>query len=136
MTEGEQKRRAFVIDDDVSIVSLVTCVLEDENYSVKAFFDAREALKVAQKWRPDIVFSDVMMPKMSGPELLKQLDENELTRGIPFVFITAIHDSQNQELVNYIANKRAAYLPKPFDINEIEIKAKEARRNAGKKFNK
>lgn len=116
------------ISSDYSIRKYAVLVVEDESElrtylksSLKEYFkyvyvaeDGIEALDIAIRYLPDIIISDVMMPRMDGFEFCRQLKANLLVSHIPVVLLTARTD-QNSTVQGY---KEGAefYLPKPFDL--------------------
>lgn len=62
-------RRVLVVDDEHLIADTLSAILEDSGFSASAVYSAEEAIDVARELQPDIVISDVLMPKMSGVEL-------------------------------------------------------------------
>ncbi|MBI2338660.1 response regulator [Candidatus Daviesbacteria bacterium] len=102
----------LVVDDDLSILELLGTLLPLEGYKVALFSDSLEALEAALAKRPGIVISDVKMPRMNGYEFLKRLDENEFTRGTPFIFSTASGRKNERP-------ERAGWVSKPYDLDRL-----------------
>src|SRR5512144_2352584 len=92
-TPANPDGRILVADDDPAILRLITTILEKENYAVVSARDGREAYRVLQS-DPNFVAAilDVVMPHISGPELVKYMkSENRLMR-IPVMMMTAEQD--------------------------------------------
>jgi CheY-like chemotaxis protein len=79
----------MVIDDEVSIVTYLTTVLEDNGYHTCATSDAETALALARRERPDLITLDIMMPRRSGIALYEELKGDAELRDIPVVFLSA-----------------------------------------------
>jgi CheY-like chemotaxis protein len=80
----------LVADDDEDILGLVSFRLERSGYEVAAAKDGEEALRLARKLSPALVVLDVMMPRLDGYEVTRRLREDEATRGIPVILLTAL----------------------------------------------
>ena len=103
-----------VVDDEESLCELMAEVLS-EHYVVYKAFNGKEALTLIEKHRPTLVISDIMMPRMTGVELLKALRENDTTRHIPVILLSAALTPSAQ-----IDQQIAAFMPKPFEIEILE----------------
>ncbi len=92
----ESKRRILVADDEQDIVELLRYNLEQYGYLVDTASDGQEAVELAVQNQPDLIILDVMMPNMDGFEAGKQLKLNPKTSEIPFVFLTARNEEENE----------------------------------------
>jgi DNA-binding response OmpR family regulator len=79
----------LLVDDDPVILRLLEVNFEMEGFSVLSAADGAEGLAMAREHRPDIVVSDVMMPKLSGLQLVAALRGDALTSGIPVILLSA-----------------------------------------------
>jgi class 3 adenylate cyclase len=113
-----REERVLVADDNDDMRSLIASVLRVEGYEVLSARNGQEALAIAEQERVDVVISDWMMPKMSGPELLAALQKDPKLAGIPTILLTAKGDDVSKMLA--AREGVSAYLSKPFD--EIELK--------------
>ncbi|MCU1692395.1 MAG: Response regulator consisting of a CheY-like receiver domain and a winged-helix DNA-binding domain [Frankiales bacterium] len=109
--------KILVIDDDASIRSLLTDVLEVEGYSVKTAEDGFAGLRHIATDRPDCVVLDVMMPGMDGHAVLQRVRAGDGGLDLPVVMLTAAADDAQAwqawtEGVDY-------FLAKPFDPDEL-----------------
>jgi DNA-binding response OmpR family regulator len=86
----------LVVDDEEEIRELCRVNLEFEGYRVVEAADGLEALAAAQRERPDLIFLDLMMPRMDGWEVLRRLKEGEETKKIPVVLLTAKTSEEDQ----------------------------------------
>ena len=89
-----QPKRILIVDDDPLIARMYENKLKTDGYDVSVAFNGEEALAGAIKNPPDLIFLDVMMPKMNGVETLKILKENEKTRKIPVLILTNLGDRE------------------------------------------
>ncbi len=109
--------KILVIDDDASIRSLLTDVLEVEGFTVRSAEDGFAGLRLIAADRPDCVVLDVMMPGMDGHAVLQRIRADEGGLDLPVVMLTAAADDAQAwqawtEGVDY-------FLAKPFDPDEL-----------------
>ena len=90
-------------------------VLEDEGYTVRLAADGRKALESVAANRPDVILLDVMMPNMSGTQVIKELQDDLTTADIPVLVMTAI----NGVAGGRILNGPNTVVEKPFDVQEL-----------------
>jgi DNA-binding response OmpR family regulator len=84
------KKRILVVDDEASITRLLKLNLEQTgDYIVQTENDAQEALSTAEKFEPQLILLDVMMPGMDGGELASHFQASAKLNGVPIVFLTA-----------------------------------------------
>lgn len=101
----------MIIDDDLYINKMLEEALVQAGYSVTKAFSGKEALEIVSKVRPDLVLLDLMLPGLSGEELLPHL------RGIPVIVVSAKIDVKNK--VELLLGGAADYVTKPFDMDEL-----------------
>jgi DNA-binding NarL/FixJ family response regulator len=109
--------RLLLVDDEPGLRAAVTAYLEDEGFAVTTANDGEEGWQKAQDLLPDVVISDVMMPRCDGYGLLKKLRADERLGGTPVIFLTAKGMTADR-----IAGFQAGcddYIPKPFDPDEL-----------------
>jgi DNA-binding response OmpR family regulator len=107
----------LVADDDEDILGLVSFRLERSGYEVAAAKDGEEALRLARKLSPALVVLDVMMPRLDGYEVTRRLREDEATRGIPVILLTAL--AQEADVARGFESGADDYLRKPFSPQEL-----------------
>ncbi|HUJ57843.1 MAG TPA: response regulator [Kofleriaceae bacterium] len=119
----------LVADDDAWILRMVATVLEKRGYSVETAVDGEEALDRALARVPDLLITDVMMPKMDGWSLVRQLrSRNELAM-LPVIFLTAL--SSEDDRIRGFRLGADDYVTKPFRFEELDLRvAKTLRRTA------
>ena len=110
-------RKVLVVDDEIHIVHVIAIKLHNNGYEPITAGNGQEAYDLACRENPDIIIADYMMPVMSGLELLEKLRENETTRNIPFILLTARNfaiDDVNQQRLNV-----SQCITKPFSPKEL-----------------
>ena len=110
-----KKPLLLLVEDNSDMRSFLKSILKN-SYRLKACADGEEGLAAARKFQPDIILSDVMMPKMNGIELLDQLKNDQSTSHIPVILLSAKSAVDSQILgLRYGADH---YIGKPFN-NEL-----------------
>ena len=99
----------LIVDDDPAIRELVAETLGEEGYEVTLAGDGLEALQLVQEQRPDLVLTDIVMPRLSGPELHARLRLNGFTGAV--VLMSAHHDQINR--------LETPVIRKPFDLDAL-----------------
>lgn len=79
----------LVVDDEKDILQLIRYNLEREGFRVETASDGNEALRKTNEVKPDLILLDIMLPGKDGYEVMKSLNQNEKTAGIPVIFLTA-----------------------------------------------
>lgn len=104
-------KRIAIIDDDIHIGDMLTEVLTKEEYEVLRAYSGTEALYLLSQNKPDLVLLDLMLPGLSGEEVLPHIEN------VPVIVISAKVDVQDK--VNLLMSGAADYMTKPFDIKEL-----------------
>lgn len=115
--EADKKPRLLLVDDEPGLRTAVKTYLEDEGFEVSTAVDGEEGWEKAQQIIPDLVISDVMMPRCDGYELLKRLREDERLAGTPVIFLTA--KGMTVDRTQGYSAGVDDYIPKPFDPDEL-----------------
>ncbi|MFC2045671.1 response regulator [Chloroflexota bacterium] len=114
MSENEillGKRKVLVVDDDKIVRMLVRSILSND-YDVIEAADGEEALNMVRDVRPDLILTDILMPRKDGLQLCYELKINRTTEKIPIVILTAIGHELDRKLSNTLGANE--YLTKPF----------------------
>jgi DNA-binding response OmpR family regulator len=117
MRETDSSRVIVVADDERDIADLLTLNLELEGYHVVTVYDGAAALEAVRTHDPDFVLLDVMMPKMDGLEVLRELKAEEATRDIPVIMLTA-KAGDDDVWAGWQAGA-SYYVTKPFELDEL-----------------
>jgi DNA-binding response OmpR family regulator len=110
----------LVADDDRDILQLVSFRLERADYEVVQANDGEEALRLAKELRPDLAVLDLMMPKLNGYEVIREIRRNEETKAIPVILLTA--RVQEADVARGFEAGADDYLKKPFSPQELRAR--------------
>ena len=110
-------KTVLAVDDDKDILALVQYALRSEGYRVLIARDGEQALKTVREQSPDLIVMDVMMPEISGFQVLRQIKEDEATQAIPVIMLTA-KDEESDILSGWLRGADL-YMTKPFDPWEL-----------------
>ena len=100
----------LVVDDDPRICDLLEAFLGDEGYEIRRASDGIDALTQIETGRPDLIVTDLMMPRLDGAGLVDRLRRGGYQ--IPVIVISAVHANARNLAV-------AGFVPKPFDLNHL-----------------
>ncbi len=109
-----RKSRILIVDDDLGVVKSVRANLQARDYETFVAMDGAEALRVIEKELPDLIILDIMMPKMDGFEVCRQVRE---WSQIPIIMLSARHDVE--EKAKCLNSGADDYITKPFGVNEL-----------------
>ena len=101
--------KVLLVDDSKFLRMANEHALSKAGYQVSTAADGEEALRVANDKLPDIILLDMMLPKISGPEVLKALKANPATKDIPVIVLTSLSQKNEEKLLHEGA---AAYFEK------------------------
>jgi DNA-binding response OmpR family regulator len=107
----------LVIDDIPENLTILRKCLTEYHYRVAVARNGRVALERAKRVRPDLILLDVMMPGMDGFEVCRQLKQDEMTRAIPVIFMTALDRSEDK--VKGFEAGAEDYVTKPLNYQEM-----------------
>ncbi|MCE2940437.1 MAG: response regulator [Gemmatimonadota bacterium] len=112
--------RVLVVDDEPDIVALVAYHLAKVGYRVSTAASGADALAMARQDRPALIVLDLMLPGMSGYDVLEQLRADEATRGIAVLMLTARREEQDR--ITGLSLGADDYLTKPFSPQELVLR--------------
>jgi putative two-component system response regulator len=112
----------LLVDDHPTSRMTAATLLSMEGYKVLEADCGSVALQLVSQNKPDLILLDVMMPEMDGFEVCRRLKQDEQTRLIPIIFITALHDRRSR--IQGIEAGGDDFLTKPFDRLELSARVK------------
>lgn len=112
---GSESARILIAEDHIDSQDALRILLEAAHYRVLVASDGQAAMAAALRELPDLILMDVMMPELDGLEVTRQLRNNQTTRQIPIIAVTAMEGGQR------LAMEAGAddYLPKPIDTRAL-----------------
>ena len=113
----------LVAEDDPDLQSLLRHALESEGYAVYVAADGQEALDQYDALAPDLLILDIMMPRLSGFEVLRELRGDAARRQDVPVFVLTARSGEDDELTGFELGV-ADYLTKPFVIGELRARVR------------
>jgi two-component system phosphate regulon response regulator PhoB len=112
--------RILVVDDEADITALVAYHLAKAGYRVATAANGRDALRAAREERPDLVVLDLMLPGVSGYDVLAELRRLEETKDLGVILLTARKDEPDR--IKGLSLGADDYLPKPFSPQELVLR--------------
>ena len=106
--------KVLIVEDDEGIAEFVKAELEHENFNTRIARDGRDALVQFQEFRPDAVLLDIMLPEISGLEVLRRIRRDSV---IPVILVTARGETYDK--VVGLDGGADDYISKPFEIEEL-----------------
>ncbi|MBW4522070.1 MAG: hybrid sensor histidine kinase/response regulator [Scytolyngbya sp. HA4215-MV1] len=116
--------RILVVDDLPDNLFLIQTVLEDSHYEVKLAKSGEEALAEVEKFKPDLILLDVMMPGMDGYEVTKRIRQKMQTKALPFIAILLITADERSSVVKGLDIGADDFIRKPFDVDELSARVR------------
>ncbi len=117
--ENEDRQRILLVDDEASIRRILETRLKMVGYDVYTAADGEEAVNAFNKYNPDLVVLDVMMPKMDGYGVTREIRR---TSDVPIIILTALGDVS--ERITGLELGADDYVIKPFSPKELEARVK------------
>ena len=120
--ETTKKSQILLIDDEPGLRNAVKTFLEDEGFEITVAVDGEDGWEKAQQFFPDLIISDIMMPRCDGYKLLERIRADERLGGTPVIFLTAKGMTLDRTQ-GYLAGVDD-YISKPFDPDELSARVK------------
>jgi DNA-binding response OmpR family regulator len=116
------KPRVVIADDDPDIRRLVQITVTNAGCDVTVAADGEEAVTLIRTLTPDLVILDVLMPRMDGWEVAKELKSDPATAPIPIMFLTS--RGQEHDVLEGFNSGAADYMVKPFSPRELQVRVR------------
>ncbi len=110
------QKKLLIIDDEPKVVQVLKACFESKFFILTAY-DGKQGFEMALREKPDLILSDVLMPKMDGFELLEKLKGHVKTKDIPVILLTSVEDSKS--IYKAQESGIADYLIKPIGMEEL-----------------
>ena len=117
MSKAAEKSKILIADDNEANVELLEAYLVDVDCDIAVAVDGRDTLDKVATFRPDMILLDIMMPKLSGFEVCKQLKSDPKTSGIMILMVTALNELGDIERA--VDAGTDDFLSKP--VNKLEL---------------
>ncbi|MBC8234819.1 sigma-54-dependent Fis family transcriptional regulator [bacterium] len=124
----QTREKILLVDDIPANLNVLRQALEAEGYDLLFATEGETALKVAARAIPDLILLDIIMPKMDGFEVCRQLKKNQSSQDIPVIFITAMRETE--EVVEGFRVGGVDYIIKPFEKEEVLVRVETHLTNA------
>ena len=126
--DAEHLKRILVVDDEADVTELLDYKFRQAGYAVRALNDPLRAIGLARDFRPDLIILDVMMPELTGVQLLRMVRADALLQDTPVIFLTA--KAETADKVKGLESGADDYVAKPFDVRELMLRAQALLRRA------
>lgn len=127
MAQEKKAQKILLVDDEAGFAELLRDLLEMDGYEVTVAVDGVEAIDKLETFTPDVIISDVIMPRMNGFEMFRQIKNSPKTSSIPFLFISGFQDQRVLDEARKIGV--FGILQKPIDVEQVEYRLKELTRH-------
>ncbi len=107
----------LIIDDAPDNLQLLSQLLNEQGYKVRAVLSGKQAIAAAQASPPNLILLDILMPEMNGYEVCQQLKADDRTSAIPVLFLSALDDANDK--VKAFTSGGVDYITKPFQAQEV-----------------
>lgn len=115
-------KKILAVDDENDVLLIIKTALISEGFDVKTASGGADALSIASEFIPDLVILDMMMPEMSGFDVLKQMRKNSELMHIPVIMLTGVADKT--KIREAIDVGVSYYMVKPFEFHDLISKVK------------
>jgi len=113
----------LIVDDSTTNLVLLEAILQEEGYKTDTAFNAKEAFAIIERNKPDLILLDLLIPQVSGFDILEKLKANLATSEIPVVVVSAVSSKENVEMCKSLG--AVGFFSKPIDIPIFLTKLKE-----------
>jgi DNA-binding response OmpR family regulator len=110
-------RKILVADDEIRLVEVLRKYLKIRGFDVVTAFNGESCLRVAAKEMPDLILLDINMPQLNGFQVCKALKNNNATKDIPVIMLTAL--AEEEYLTEALERGASCFISKPFSIIDL-----------------
>ena len=119
-------QKIMIVDDDANICELLRIYLEKDGFSTVTSTDGEQAIAYAQRYNPDLILLDIMMPRLDGWQVCREIRK---TSSVPIIMLTA--KSETFDKILGLELGADDYITKPFDTKEVIARIKAVLRRSG-----
>ena len=119
---SEKRPIVLMVDDVPKNLQVLGNILNKEGYKISAALNGEQALKILENTKPDLILLDVMMPGLSGFDVIKEIQKNKELLEIPVIFLTA--KKEKEDVIHGIELGAVDYVTKPFNSTELLARVK------------
>jgi CheY-like chemotaxis protein len=109
--------RILVVDDSSTNIVLLEAILNGQGYTIETAQSVKEAYQIIKKEVVNLILLDLLMPRVSGYDFLKEIKSSEVTRDIPVIIVSAVADPENRR--KSIELGASDFINKPIDIQNF-----------------
>jgi CheY-like chemotaxis protein len=109
--------RILVVDDSSTNIVLLEAILNGQGYLIETAQSVKEAYQIIKKETVNLILLDLLMPRVSGYDFLKEIKSNESTKDIPVIIVSAVADAENKK--RSIELGALDFINKPIDIQDF-----------------
>lgn len=109
--------KILVVDDSSTNIVLLEAILNGQGYQIETAQSVKEAFQIIKKEAVNLILLDLLMPKVSGYDFLKEIKSNNSTKDIPVIIVSAVSDPENRK--KSIEMGALDFINKPIDIQDF-----------------
>lgn len=111
-------KKILIIDDDVSLATIMSHFIQDKGFTVETAFDAYAGVGTAISFRPDLILLDLQMPAGGGAAVCLRISQNNILNKTPIIFITSSDEKELKKQLPIVAQAKG-YFKKPIDMDAL-----------------
>ena len=113
----DQISRILVVDDSSTNIVLLEAILNGQGYEIETAQSVKEAYQIIKKENVDLILLDLLMPRVSGFDFLKEIKSSDATKDIPVIIVSAVADVENKK--KSLELGALDFINKPIDIQDF-----------------
>jgi two-component system phosphate regulon response regulator PhoB len=117
-----KRKRILLVDDEIDIIDILKFHLEKEGYDIITALNGKEAVERAEKFVPDLIVLDLMMPELDGISACRKIKADPITKHIPVIMLTA--KSEETDIILGLEFGADDYITKPFSVRVVVAKVR------------
>lgn len=110
--------KILIVDDDIETIKLLEAIVQMDGHETSSIQESKNAIQAVESFMPDLVLLDIMMPEISGLDILRQMRRDPALANIPVIVVTA--KSMPSDIKNGMEAGASTYLTKP--VGYLELK--------------